>query len=254
VVVPAPAAVPSAAAVDPADVEGIGAGFDDPETPDVAANDVFELGTAVQARLREDAARVQGVADRAGERAKPEHAAVATVKPEPARPEPAKRESVPREQAVREPARREPARIDSFRSEPPRSAPPRSELSRSEPPRSEPPRAEQPRSEPLRSDMPRPEATGPEPVRPVQRAALAASPAAQSLAGEALLSPRTTAAVDLAFNTLAQTVLVQNSRTLDDLVREMLKPMLKAWLDDNLPNLVERLVRAEIERVSRGRG
>ena len=69
-----------------------------------------------------------------------------------------------------------------------------------------------------------------------------------------LLSPRTTAAVDAAFNSLAHTVLTQNSRTLDDLVREMLKPMLKAWLDDNLPNVVERLVRAEIERVSRGRG
>jgi uncharacterized protein len=68
-----------------------------------------------------------------------------------------------------------------------------------------------------------------------------------------LLSPATTAVVDSAFNSLAQTVLVQNSRTLDDLVREMLRPMLKAWLDDNLPNLVERLVRAEIERVSRGR-
>jgi cell pole-organizing protein PopZ len=69
-----------------------------------------------------------------------------------------------------------------------------------------------------------------------------------------LLSPRTSAAVDMAFNSLAHTVLVQNSRTLEDLVREMLKPMLKAWLDDNLPNMVERLVRAEIERVSRGRG
>jgi hypothetical protein len=68
-----------------------------------------------------------------------------------------------------------------------------------------------------------------------------------------LLSPTTTAAVDSAFNSLAQTVLVGNARTLDDLVREMLRPMLKAWLDDNLPNLVERLVRAEIERVSRGR-
>jgi len=69
-----------------------------------------------------------------------------------------------------------------------------------------------------------------------------------------LLSPRTSAAVDMAFNSLAHTVLVQNSRTLEDLVKEMLKPMLKAWLDDNLPNMVERLVRAEIERVSRGRG
>jgi cell pole-organizing protein PopZ len=70
---------------------------------------------------------------------------------------------------------------------------------------------------------------------------------------EALLSASTTSAVDSAFNTLAQTVLVQNARTLEDLVREMLRPMLKNWLDDNLPGLVERLVRAEIERVSRGR-
>jgi cell pole-organizing protein PopZ len=69
-----------------------------------------------------------------------------------------------------------------------------------------------------------------------------------------LVSAATSAAVDSAFNTLAQTVLVQNGRTLEDLVREMLRPMLKSWLDDNLPGLVERLVRAEIERVSRGRG
>ncbi len=78
--------------------------------------------------------------------------------------------------------------------------------------------------------------------------------AAQELPGRPLLSPRTTAAVDTAFNSLTHTVLMQNPRTLEDLVREMLKPMLKAWLDDNLPNIVERLVRAEIERVSRGRG
>jgi cell pole-organizing protein PopZ len=69
-----------------------------------------------------------------------------------------------------------------------------------------------------------------------------------------LMSSTTSAAVDSAFNTLAHTVLVQNARTLEDLVREMLQPLLKSWLDDNLPGLVERLVRAEIERVSRGRG
>jgi cell pole-organizing protein PopZ len=68
-----------------------------------------------------------------------------------------------------------------------------------------------------------------------------------------LISHQTSAAVDSAFNTLAQTVLVKNARTLEDLVREMLRPMLKSWLDDNLPGLVERLVRAEIDRVSRGR-
>ena len=68
-----------------------------------------------------------------------------------------------------------------------------------------------------------------------------------------LISHQTSAAVDSAFQALAQTVLVQNARTLEDLVREMLRPMLKTWLDDNLPGMVERLVRAEIERVSRGR-
>jgi uncharacterized protein len=68
-----------------------------------------------------------------------------------------------------------------------------------------------------------------------------------------LISNSTSAAVDSAFNTLAHTVLVQNARTLEDLVREMLRPLLKSWLDDNLPGMVERLVRAEIERVSRGR-
>jgi cell pole-organizing protein PopZ len=71
---------------------------------------------------------------------------------------------------------------------------------------------------------------------------------------EQLLSRTATAAVDSAFNSLAHTVLVQNARTLEDLVREMLRPMLKSWLDDNLPGLVERLVRSEIERVSHGRG
>ena len=70
---------------------------------------------------------------------------------------------------------------------------------------------------------------------------------------QGLISNATVSAVDSAFNTLAHTVLGNNARTLEDLVREMLRPMLKGWLDDNLPNMVERIVRAEIERVSRGR-
>ncbi len=66
-------------------------------------------------------------------------------------------------------------------------------------------------------------------------------------------STSTDTTVTSSFNMLAHTVLTQNARTLEDLVKEMLKPMLKGWLDDNLPTLVERLVRAEIERVTRGR-
>jgi uncharacterized protein len=68
-----------------------------------------------------------------------------------------------------------------------------------------------------------------------------------------MLSRSTVSAVESAFNTLANTVLSNNARTLEDLVKEMLRPMLKSWLDDNLPGLVERIVKAEIERVSRGR-
>ncbi|MFN3671816.1 MAG: PopZ family protein [Bosea sp. (in: a-proteobacteria)] len=67
-----------------------------------------------------------------------------------------------------------------------------------------------------------------------------------------LLSDQTSSAVTNAFGQLAHTVLSNNARTLEDLVKDMLKPMLKTWLDDNLPTMVERLVRAEIERVARG--
>jgi cell pole-organizing protein PopZ len=67
-----------------------------------------------------------------------------------------------------------------------------------------------------------------------------------------ILAQSTVSAVESAFNSLAHTVLSSNARTLEDLVKEMLRPMLKSWLDDNLPGLVERIVRAEIERVSRG--
>jgi len=67
-----------------------------------------------------------------------------------------------------------------------------------------------------------------------------------------LISSATDAAITAAFGSLTNTILSQNARTLEDLVQDMLRPMLKSWLDDNLPSLVERLVRGEIERVSRG--
>ena len=68
-----------------------------------------------------------------------------------------------------------------------------------------------------------------------------------------LVSAAASASVQSAFGQLSHTVLAANARTLDDLVKDMLRPMLRAWLDENLPVIVERLVRAEIERVSRGR-
>lgn len=108
--------------------------------------------------------------------------------------------------------------------------------------------APEPEPEPEPEPAPEPPPPPPPPPQPVLQAARAPEPEP-----EALVSPATDASVSGAFNLLAHTVLTQNARTLEDLVKEMLRPMLKSWLDDNLPAVVERLVRAEIERVSRGR-
>ncbi|GAB4071816.1 DUF2497 domain-containing protein [Ancylobacter sonchi] len=52
------------------------------------------------------------------------------------------------------------------------------------------------------------------------------------------------------FGALSRTV-ASNTRSMEDVVTDALRPMLRSWLDENLPELVERLVRAEIERVAR---
>jgi len=82
-----------------------------------------------------------------------------------------------------------------------------------------------------------------------------AGPRPQSRRQEAaaILSNEADRAVTRAFGDLNRGVLSQNVRSLEDVVQEMLRPMLKAWLDDNLPRIVEHLVRTEIERVARGR-
>jgi len=67
-----------------------------------------------------------------------------------------------------------------------------------------------------------------------------------------LVSSDAAAAIAAQLQTLAASMVINDSGLLHDYAREMLRPMLKAWLDDNLPVLVERLVRAEIERVARG--
>jgi len=69
---------------------------------------------------------------------------------------------------------------------------------------------------------------------------------------DGLISPDKGASVSNAFSSLTHTILSQNARTLDDLVSDMLQPMLKDWLDENLPTLVERLVKQEIDRMARG--
>ena len=67
-----------------------------------------------------------------------------------------------------------------------------------------------------------------------------------------IVSADTSVAVHASFEALAATVMAQNTAMIEESIRTMLRPMLKTWLDDNLPVIVERLVRAEIERVARG--
>jgi uncharacterized protein len=105
----------------------------------------------------------------------------------------------------------------------------------------------------FREEERRPPAPQPQPrPAPVAAAPAPVAAAPRKSAEDRLLSPDSTAAVSAAFNSLAATVLTENARTLEDIVKEMMRPMLKDWLDENLPGLVERIVRAEIERVARG--
>jgi cell pole-organizing protein PopZ len=88
-----------------------------------------------------------------------------------------------------------------------------------------------------------------EPARPGEPTPAAAT----SPEAPAMVSGATEAAVEEAFGRLAATAVPPAIRSLEEAVGEMLRPMLKSWLDDNLPALVERLVKAEIERLTRSR-
>jgi hypothetical protein len=68
-----------------------------------------------------------------------------------------------------------------------------------------------------------------------------------------LLSDQADAVIQSSFQVLNATRAMPTPQIIENVARELLRPMLKTWLDDNLPTLVERLVRAEIERVARGR-
>lgn len=129
-----------------------------------------------------------------------------------------------------------------------------------EPEYTPPPRAEQqPRYEPLPRFEPVPE---PPQYHEAVQAPWREEPAALPPPREpykpvpdpsTILSGDASQAVQSAFNRLADSVLSRatGDKSIEDLTRELLRGMLKQWLDDNLPALVERLVREEIERVAR---
>ena len=73
-----------------------------------------------------------------------------------------------------------------------------------------------------------------------------------SAAMPALISAGSEAKVVASFAQLNEAMSANSSKSLEEMSSDMLKPMLQEWLDNNLPGLVERLVREEIERVARG--
>lgn len=96
----------------------------------------------------------------------------------------------------------------------------------------------------------------PEPVEPVE------APQPATHAGEAqwtaqppktaIISEHAGRQVAAAFGELSEAFSATRKKSFDELAEEMMRPMLQDWLDNNLPVLVERLVREEIERVARG--
>ncbi|WP_095199888.1 PopZ family protein [Mesorhizobium carmichaelinearum] len=109
-----------------------------------------------------------------------------------------------------------------------------------------------------------PETAGSDPVveaaieQPSSSGAPAGTAQARAAANEAptarpaILSEHTGRQVAAAFGELSDAFASRSKKTFDEMAEEMLRPMLQDWLDNNLPTLVERLVREEIERVARG--
>ncbi len=101
-------------------------------------------------------------------------------------------------------------------------------------------------------------ATPPPPVQVASAPMPAAAPAQAAVAVAekdevqafkgALMSPSADDAVTSAFERLKRSAMDD----IDAKTESILRPMLREWLDENLPSMVERLVREEIERVARG--
>ncbi|MEM9965466.1 MAG: DUF2497 domain-containing protein [Asticcacaulis sp.] len=80
----------------------------------------------------------------------------------------------------------------------------------------------------------------------------AAAAVAATASASSLLSERSAASAISAFGQLtSSSALPREGRTIEDLLTELLRPMLKDWLDSNLPAVVESAVREEVERLAR---
>ena len=72
-------------------------------------------------------------------------------------------------------------------------------------------------------------------------------------AAEGIVGPIAASAAASAFGQLSAAIqMPADGRTLEDVVRELLRPLLKDWLDNNLPQIVQATVDREVERIARG--
>lgn len=92
-----------------------------------------------------------------------------------------------------------------------------------------------------------------EEVVPVSEKAFETAPQTVSAPAQdkSLISEAAEKQVAASFGSLSQALIEEQKRLLNEKMEAMLRPMLQEWLDTNLPPLVERLVREEIERVVR---
>jgi len=99
-------------------------------------------------------------------------------------------------------------------------------------------------------DVYSPPAPEPEPAPPAAAPIFDRDDVADKLVGDSAAS-----AAASAFGSLSSALLMpKDGRTLEDVVRELLRPLLKEWLDQNLPRIVETKVEEEVQRIARGRG
>jgi cell pole-organizing protein PopZ len=241
-----------------------------PEAPVEAAMPVAAPAPTAQAAplsLADVAARVRAASERQSlprEMPAPETRGRDTDLREPALRETAVRTALPadseqgRKDAVyREPVQREqtyvkPVELEVAASETVRpAAPPVARQAPSMPPaplRAEPAVAQAPQAQALpTSPMP--------PIPELMAEAAKAAPSAETRETRetaAILSDAVSEQVSRSFGELALAIDSSPRRSFDEIAEDMLRPMLQEWLDDNLPTLVERLVREEIERVARG--
>jgi len=150
--------------------------------------------------------------------------------PDPAKSEAAKSEAAKSEAGKSEAGKSEAGKPDAGKSDAGKQDPARSEAAKREAAKSGVQKQEPVKAEPAKSD-----------AAPVGRRDQ-----------EPLLSAETDRSVASAFDALSATLAARSAELADGVIRELLRPMLKTWLDENLPGIVEGLVRAEIERVSRG--